>query len=204
MRPVCKLEDSKSPRQQFSTLCPGGRKIPPQFLSGLGDKAVWEQSPHSPLHPMLRASQKWDLSPGCAWAVHSFAGFLLPLPVIEGPHAFTARAASLRCPGCAPHAHVGTRLSPCALLHSYPSWLQGMSNAPALKESLLAVSSVLCQTPLRHLLCASCASIPTRYWHWQRVTEENDGLSMALFFFNNPMILYFVLQHKESPEAVEW
>lgn len=122
---------------------------------------------------MLRASRKCDLSSRCAWAEHSFAG----------PRAPTARAAPSRCPGCAPHAPVGTRLSPCALLHSYLSWLHRVSNAAAPKGSLLAVSSSLGQTPLHHLLCAPCASIPTRYWHWHRVTEKNDGLSVALSLF---------------------
>lgn len=147
---------------------------------------MWEQSPAwvtQSLPPQAQSFSEVGSVPRECLAEHRFAGFHLPLPVLEGPCAPAARAAPLTCPGCSPHARVGSRLSPCALLHCYLSWLQAVSNAPALKESLLAVHSALCQTLLHRFLCAPCASVPTRYWHWQGVTEENDGLSTALSFF---------------------
>lgn len=89
------------------------------------------------------------------------------------------------------HVSTGVLLPvPCYTIIS-PSYaaLQIVSNTPALKKkSLLAVISAVCQIYLHycylhHLLLVLFARVPTRYWHWQSVTEKNDSLNTSLSFF---------------------
>lgn len=110
--------------------------------------------------------------PGVPGQSTALQGHVLLLPGLHPRGVLAVLPTPLWAPGSVP--------VPCC---SYLSWLHRVSNAAAPKGSLLAVSSSLGQTPLHHLLCAPCASIPTRYWHWHRVTEKNDGLSVALSLF---------------------